>query len=137
GLEQFVGASLAQSTASVIDAAFLDPSNDGSGPAPRSITHTDSSGGAIQIASAGDARTDFEAMLAAYQGDLSRAALVMHPTTAVSLAFSVRDWGDTSIGIQGGRILGIPTLCSESAPVDSAGAAITLLDVGGLAAALS
>lgn len=136
-LDRFVGISLAADVAAAIDRAMLDPSNDGSGNAPRAITHADTNGGAIVLASTGDPKADFEALIAAYGGSWASPALILHPIAAAQLAFTANDWGDTNIGIAGGRILGIPAVCSDAVSLDTNGGSyITLLDVAGLAAAL-
>lgn len=131
GLDRFIASSLAADVADAIDLAFLDPLNDGTGPAPASITY-----GAITIPSVGDPKADVEAAIAAFGGDMRRAHFVLHPRTAAQMAFAAADWTDTSIGVQGGRIVGIPAVCSESVPYDSSGALIVLVDAGSLAAAL-
>lgn len=131
GLDRFIAASLAADVADAIDRAFLDPFNDGTGPAPASITN-----GAITIPSVGDPKADVEAAIAAFAGDMRRAHFVLHPRTAAQLAFAAADWTDTSIGVQGGRIVGIPAVCSESVPFDSSGALIVLADASSLAVAL-
>lgn len=135
GLDRFIAIPLARSLATEIDREFLDPNNDGSGAAPRSITHATSSDGAIHVPATGDAKADFEALFSAYAGDLTTAALVMHPLTAVGLAFTAADWGDTELGARGGRVLGLPAICSESVPMDSSGGLVVLVDVGALDAA--
>jgi HK97 family phage major capsid protein len=85
-----------------LDEAFLDPSGDGSGPAPQSITY-----GANSQASSGDIATDLAALIENFHGDLASAAFIAHPNLAAQIA-TARDTGGTylfvDLGPGGGSV---------------------------------
>jgi len=112
-----------------LDDAFIDPSNAGTADeVPASVTN-----GGTQIASTGNAKTDIERLFAAYEGNYRTAVIAMHPLTAVQIGLLDAQVGDTKLGVQGGILAGVPVVCSESVPLDSSGAGITLLDAGSIA----
>lgn len=129
-LDRFLLQALAADLAAAIDAAMLDPTNAG-GAAPAAITYN-----APATNATGDARADIGALFSLYGGSWADAVLILHPRTAAGMAGAITDWGDTALGVQGGRVLGVPAICTEGAPLDSSGGLVTLLDVGALRVAL-
>lgn len=113
------------------DAAFIDASNTGvPNQRPAAVT-----AGALTINSVGvDAdsiRTDVEAAIDAFEGNLLTAAWVMHPRTAVAIGLRVGTGGIANdLGARGGMLAGLPAITSEAVPYGSDGTSITLLDAG-------
>lgn len=115
--------------AGALDQAFIDPTNAGTADeVPASVTESQ-----IQLPSTGNAKRDIEAMFAAYGGSFRTAVVVMHPRTAVQIGLLDEQVGETKLTVMGGVLAGVPVVCSEYVPFESAGGTITLLDAGAIA----
>lgn len=108
GIERVIFSDLARAFAEAVDFALLDPTNDGSGLAPASITY-----GAPAIAATGSFDDDLAEVFAAFSGDLSQAVFLTTPQIAAGLAdgFAGRD-----LGARGGELSGVPVMVSRAAP---------------------
>lgn len=124
---------LARASALATDIAFIDPSNPGvSGARPAAVTAD-----AVTIASSGSTadniRTDVEAAVAAFTGNLTTASWVTHPRAAVSMGLRLGAAGVANdLGALGGTLAGLPVITSEAVPFDSTGTSLTLLDAAGI-----
>jgi HK97 family phage major capsid protein len=125
---------LIAAAADTIDAAFIDPSNAGSGDIiPAAITH-----GAPAVSASGDMKADLAALINAFQGDFSRAWLVMNPRLIAALAATqAAAFSDLDVR-SGGLLAGIPVAPSRMVPGTIGSPAdsemIALVDAGGIAA---
>lgn len=122
-LEAIIFNDLSRAFADALDLAMFDPTNDGSGVAPASLTY-----GATAIASTSDIDADLTEVFAAFSGDLSAAVFVTPPQVGAGLAgeFTGRD-----IGARGGELAGIPVLTSAALPDGQ----LTLVDPSSILAA--
>lgn len=130
--ERFILSDMVAAAREVQDLAFVDPANGGvAEESPASVTN-----GATTIPATGNPAADVASLIAVFAGDLASAYLVMHPTTAASIALA-RDSGGSfqfpDVGPRGGAILGIPVLTSRMVPLDSSGGVIALIDASGIA----
>ena len=114
---------LLKATREALDAAFIDPANSGvANQQPASITD-----GLTALTATGTMKTDIEAMVGAFEGDLSRAVFVGSPELFVKIN------GDTypNIGARGGELAGVPAIASTGLPDDGSGKhRLVLLDPG-------
>lgn len=118
-----------------LDEAFIDPVNSGIvDEMPASIAS-----GQLQIPSVGtDAsavRLDITNLIAAFAGDFESAVIIMHPLTAVQIALLQKPLGESTLGVLGGQLFGLPVVTSNGVPLDSSGGSITLLDPTSIAVA--
>lgn len=125
---------LAAAIATATDAAFVDRANTGvAGERPAAVTV-----GAVTIASSGTTtasiRTDVEAAIAAFRGNLISAAWVMHPRAAVAMGLRLSAAGEANdLGALGGTLAGLPVITSEAVAYStSTGGDIILLDAAGI-----
>lgn len=116
-------------TVKAMDASFIAPSNAGvDEEEPASVTHD-----ATTIDSSGDLATDAKAAIAAFDGDLTTAAWVMHPKVAAAGGLSGGSMGVAlNLGALGGNLAGLPVLTSEGVPYDSSGSPVALIDAAGI-----
>jgi len=123
GVEELVHADLVRATADAFDLALLDPTNDGSGYAPASLTY-----GATAIAASADFAADLATLFEAFTGNLATAVFLTTPRIGAGLSGepSGRD-----VGARGGEIAGVPVLTSAAAPAGQ----LTLVDPGAVMAA--
>ncbi|MCH9829068.1 MAG: phage major capsid protein [Gammaproteobacteria bacterium] len=128
-VENILTADMIRAVIEATDAALLEPGNDGTGAEPASICY-----GAPSSASTGDAVADFSELMEGFAGDLTSAALVMHPLVAMQLALTGNN-AFQGIGATGGECLGLPVLTSRTSPIDSEGAQIALVDGTAIAVA--
>jgi hypothetical protein len=114
---------LLKATREALDTAFIDPANSGvADEQPASITN-----GLTALTATGTMKTDIEAMVGAFEGDLSRAVFVGSPELFVKVN------GDTypNIGARGGELAGVPAIASTGLPDDGSGKhRLVLLDPG-------
>lgn len=125
---------LAAAIAQATDAAFVDRSNTGVvNERPAAVTV-----GAVTIASAGTnaaaIRTDVEAAIAAFEGDLTTASWVTHPRTAVAIGLRLSAAGFANdLGALGGTLAGLPLITSEAVAYSTAtGGDLILLDAASI-----
>jgi hypothetical protein len=114
-----------------LDAAFLDPANDGSGAAPASVTYN-----APSQASSGDIAVDLREIISNFAGDLTSAVFVTHPAVAASIATARDSSGNylfQDCGPGGGSLLNIPLLTTRASLFDTSGSQIALIDGGSIA----
>lgn len=105
-----------------IDQSFIDPNNGGSaGIEPASVTS-----GLSGIASTGDPDDDIANLLAAFDGDLSKAYFIGSPLVLAQM----NGFSRPNVGARGGEIAGIPAIASEAAADN-----LTLLDGSAVALA--
>lgn len=106
-----------------MDAQFLDP-DAVSSEAPRPITAD-----AEIIVAGSDPAASFRELFQNFP-NLAGSVLVMHPEPAANLGLVTVGGAHVfpDIGVLGGTICGLPVICSQSAPLDSTGSTITLLD---------
>lgn len=116
GIEQLVFDDLARAFADAADFAMFDPTNDGTGGAPASMTY-----GAPAISATSDVAEDIAVMISDFTGNLATAIIVTTPQVAAGLSgYEIgRD-----VGARGGDIAGIPVLTSAGLPEGQ----LTLLD---------
>lgn len=108
-----------------VNFALLDPTADGTGAAPASLTYN-----APSIASSGDLAEDLRAMLAVYEGDPGRGVFVSRPDVAAGLGLIGGGEGLVAdAGLNGGSLLGAPYLTARSAPAG----ALVLIDASAVA----
>lgn len=123
GAEEAIVAAMANATREAADERFLDPNaSDADGPA--SITRN-----AEEVAATSDPAQSFRALLRNFR-NLDSSYLILHPETAAELSLTTLNGANVfpDVGVLGGTICGLPVLCSQSAPFDSSGATITLVD---------
>jgi HK97 family phage major capsid protein len=121
---------LLRAVAAQTDTSMFDPGNAGGDITPASITYD-----AVSVASSGTIEDDLAAAVAAFTGDLTAAAWVMHPRLACDIALRTKGTGLSSdLGLRGGTLLGLPAIVSQSVPLDSSGTALTLVDPSGITA---
>lgn len=125
-------ADLERAVSATLDQAFLDPGNSGvADEVPAAVTN-----GAPTISATGDLQADLAALIAAFRGDLASAYFVTDPTTATRIALATDAGGRylfPEAGPRGGAILNIPLLTSRSAPSNSNGGSLALIDPTGIA----
>src|SRR5690606_36290461 len=116
GIEAQIFDDLDKAYSDALDFAMFDPSNEGSGAAPKSLTN-----GAPTVSAASNLDEDLAEVFAAFEGDLGSAVWVTTPQigAGLSAAFSARD-----IGARGGELAGIPVLVSSAV----SDARLTLVD---------
>ena len=114
---------LSEACTEVMDAQFLDP-DAVSSEAPRPITAD-----AETLVAGSDPAASFRELLQNFR-NLSTSYLLMHPETAAHLSLTTVNGAHVfpDVGVLGGTICGLPVICSQSAPLDSTGSTITLLD---------
>lgn len=106
--EPLLRVDLTRAMAARLDASFMDPSNSGTaGEEPASVTS-----GAATVAATGDMRADLRALVAAFQGDLTRASFVARPELYAQMAGA--DYPD--VGIGDGQLLQRPAIASRNIP---------------------
>ncbi len=120
--EESVRRDLAKSVVRLLDAGFLDPTNSGA-VGPASVTY-----GVSPLASANDIKTDIDAAVAAFAGDLDSAVWIASPRLAVQIGLSGSGAQQYDCGARGGTLAGIPLFTSEACPFDSNGGDLVLLD---------
>lgn len=125
--EELFRRDLLRAVALAKDGAFINGGAGTPGETPAAINN-----GAVPIASVGTPEDDLAAAVAEFQGDFRTAAWIMAPQTAA--AISTRLKLGSELGLRGGVLLGLPVVVSAAVPTTSAGATITLLDAGGVAA---
>jgi HK97 family phage major capsid protein len=82
---------------------------------------------AVEVPATGDVKADIAALVAAFAGDVERAALVMSSNTALTLALQgALVGGASSLGVKGGTFAGLPVVAS----VDVADDIVALVDAG-------
>lgn len=92
-----------------LDAAFADPANAGVAETkPASVFHD-----AAPVVATADPGADLRTLIAAFDGNLATAALVLNPVRAARLAGEAFP----EIGARGGSMLGIPAAVSPSVPL--------------------
>jgi hypothetical protein len=90
--EALVRTDLTRALAERLDASFIDPGNTGTpGEEPASVSHD-----APTVASTGDFRADLQALVAAFEGDLTRATFVARPELFAGIAGP--DYPDVGLG---------------------------------------
>ncbi|HAN27681.1 MAG TPA: phage major capsid protein [Haliea salexigens] len=106
-----------------MDTQFLNP-DAVSSEAPPPITAD-----AETIIAGSDPAASFRELLQNFR-NLATSYLIMHPETAAHLSLITVNGAHVfpDIGVLGGTICGLPVICSQSAPLDSTGSTITLLD---------
>lgn len=115
---------LEAAVAGMIDLAFADASNAGvPGESPAGIAN-----GAVVLSSTGSLKSDIEAAFNAYRGSVRDAVWLMNARTAVQIATSAAQLGDSRIGANGGTLVGVPVVTSDAVPMASGGASLTLID---------
>ncbi|MEM5419839.1 phage major capsid protein [Paraburkholderia ferrariae] len=83
--------------------------------------------GATEVPATGNVQADMAALVAAFEGDIERAVLVVSSNTAMALVLA--GFGGDRFGVKGGVIFGLPCVASADVPdnvvalVDSAGIA--------------
>ncbi len=120
--EESVRRDLAKSVVRLLDSGFLDPMNDGS-VGPASVTY-----GVSPLASANDIKTDIDAAVAAFAGDLETAVWITSPRLAVQIGLSGTGTQQYDVGARGGTLAGIPVFTTEACVFDSNGGDLVLLD---------
>lgn len=99
---------MARALAFAIDAALLDPENDGSDPLrPPSPLF-----GAPHVEANGAPDDGMRQLVAAFEGDLTRAVFVLHPAAAAALAGA----DHPGIGLSGGELLGASAYTTRACP---------------------
>jgi HK97 family phage major capsid protein len=130
--EAFVRADLVRALADTVDRSFIDPDNAGvTDVTPAAVTN-----GVTPIAATGDPAADIAALIEAFDGDLSTAYMVAHPTTGAQLALyrdAAGNFPFLDAGPRGGTVAGIPLLTARTVPRDSNGSPIALIDASGIA----
>lgn len=114
-----------RAAAEAVDSRFLDPAEDGTGEAPKSVTYD-----ASNFASTQDPEQDFSLMMETFAGDLKSSAFICHPRTAFEMAATGIDMFRNVSVTGGGEIAGIPVHTTRMSPRDSDGGQILLLDAG-------
>jgi hypothetical protein len=122
--EPRVVADLQRALAGIVNTAFLS-ADDATGSTPAGLLYQVDGN-----ASTGDLQTDFAALVDDFGGDLSRAAIITDPVTAVAIGLSGGVF--QRAGVNGGDIAGIPLIVSRDSPRDSNGGQIVLVDGSGL-----
>jgi Phage capsid family len=126
GLEDLLRADVVRALAYALDQAFIDSANTGSADIPIAVTAT--SGVATELSS-GTVPGDLETLISGFAGDLTRAAIVTDPLTALRIHLS--DPGvHVDIGVRGGTLAGLPVIVSRASPRDSSGGQLALVDPG-------
>jgi hypothetical protein len=129
--ERYIYDELLKAQVECFDARFIDPDNAGeSEVTPAAITY-----GAPTIASTGEASDDIRRLISHFDGDLTSAYFVLHPTTAANMALPLNDSQPSrfpNLGANGGSILGIPALTSRSVANSTSGGIIALVDGAGI-----
>jgi len=120
--EDYVLRDLARASVQAMDEAFADPSNAGvANEQPASVFY-----GAPSVVSTGDLVADMTALIDAYGGNLSTAAIVT--SSKIAMQLGLLDVG-ASINLAGeSSFMGIPLVASDSTPEDSGGGMIGLID---------
>jgi len=121
--ERAMIAAMSEAIDQKIDTQFLDPNaTDAEGPAP--ITAN-----AESMAATSDPANDFKSLLQNFR-NIRSSYLLMHPETAVRLSLTSVSGAlpFVDVGALGGTVCGLPVLTSQSCPLDSSGATITLID---------
>ncbi|MEH6789656.1 phage major capsid family protein [Parasphingorhabdus sp.] len=96
-----------------LDSAFIDPTNSGTTDIkPASVTN-----GLTALTATGTTKTDLEAMVSGFGGDLSRAVFIGKPQLFVQLNGAAYP----NIGARGGELAGIPAIASNGLPNDATG----------------
>lgn len=130
--EALLRGELIRAASEFLDAAFTDPAAAAvADVSPASITN-----GATGIASSGNPADDLARLIENFEGDLSAAYLITHPTVAAQMGLS-RDSGGSfqfvDAGPRGGSAVGIPLLTSRAVPRTTDGAPLILVDPTGIA----
>jgi HK97 family phage prohead protease len=125
--EAVIQADLTRAVVEALDTAFIDPANagvpiGGSVAKPASITNGLSS---VPAGSPSDFRSDLQALVESFDGDLTAAALIMPP----ELALGVSGADFPQLGVRGGVAGGFPVLTSRYVPAGL----IVLVDPTGIA----
>lgn len=131
--EDIIRKDLTRALAEAVDLALLDPSNAGViAEAPASITH-----GINPLTVPGgdmdDVKGCFEAMVARFAGDLTRAVVIGRPELFVRLSGLLNF---PNVGARGGEMAGIPAVPSTGLPnADDGSCRLVLVDPTGIALA--
>lgn len=123
GIERLVFEDLVSAVADGLDLAFLDPTNDGTAVAPKSVTYN-----STEVAATANLDDDLAEIFAAFSGDLRSAYFLTCPQVAAGLA---TEFVGHDLGARGGTLCGIPVLTSNAAP----DARLTLIDPASIMAA--
>lgn len=105
GSDAFVRDLMARAVGLALDRLFTDPTVTATDSSPASITN----GATLVGSSSGNAQDDLRALLAAFQGSLDSAVLLIGSENAAALALSE---AFPNLTARGGFIAGIPTLAS-------------------------
>lgn len=119
--EALIRGDLLRAAALATDQALFDIAGDGSNGAPQSLIY-----GLVPVSHDGSLPDAVRAAVSAFQGDLTRAIWVVHPTTAALLGADSMILGTLDLGARGGSIVGLPAFASAGAPVGE----LILLDPG-------
>lgn len=126
---------LLRAITTALDEAFLDPDSAGvANEMPASISN-----GASQIAATADFGADLRSMIEAFGGNFDEAYFVTSPAVATRIATMTDSGGRylfPGIGPRGGQLLNIPVITSRADAQTTSGSQLTLIDAGGISAAM-
>ncbi len=130
-VEAMLLADLRRACVQASDEAFIDITGAGiAGRVPQSITYA-----APALPSSSLVRDDLAGAIEIFDGDLTRAAWVMHPALATRIALSFGVDAESRLGPRGGELLGMPVITSQACQWGSSGGTIALIDASAIVVA--